>query len=396
MSESEKPEKNDGVTVVSGGIPADGASTLPAKEGGKMSRMKASVKKLYHAVAPYVGDLAESGRVAAAGFALKQHAEGVVTHVDSAVKFGDAYAKLSEQYGPEIAEQMLRASPKTFALRYRAGTRLLHMEEQRQQNIESVALRAEQKLPEKVSEEPIKPDWMARFIESVKDVSDETMQSLWSSILAGEVGQPGRTSFRTMEVLKNLSQKDAELFNRLASRCLFGGSAFKGVVYYPVKNDMKTSEFILPYSGKINLQECGLIHHEPDLSVRFSNMDSVRVKCGGFLFEIAQKDNVHSDVSIPIIQLTRPGREIAQFIPVRTMPFPDTGYIRKLTRCLEHYFASFRVIAKMPAPAMAGVPPISISHIDTPSGDEGIIWSNMTEDEMNKVLLDCPRQAVVK
>ena len=353
-------------------------------------------KKLYGAIAPYVGDLMESGRVAAAGFALKQQAEGIGKHAESAAKLGDSYAKLSEQYGPEKAEQMLGASLETLSLRRRAGTRLLHMEEQRQQNIETVASQAAQKLPENVSEEPVNLDWIARFFESVKDISDETMQSLWSSILAGEVELPGRTSFRTMDVLKNLSQKDAELFNRLASRSLFGGNFFKGVVYYPVMDDMSTSEFILPYSGKINLEECGLIHHELDLGVRFSNMNPVRVTCGGFLFEIAQQENIHSIVRIPIIQLTRPGREIAQFIPVRTMPFPDSGYIRKLTRCLERCATSFRVIAKMPAPAMAGVPPISISHIDTPSGDEGIIWSNMTEDEMNKVLLDCPRQAVVK
>ena len=56
-------------------------------------------------------------------------------------------------------------------------------------------------------------DWTARFFDCVKDVSDEDMQNLWSQILAGEVESPGRTSLRTLEVLRNMTKRDAKMFN---------------------------------------------------------------------------------------------------------------------------------------------------------------------------------------
>ena len=387
MSESEKPEKNDGVTAMSGGIPADGASTLPAKEDGKISRMTAPVKKLYGTIAPYVGDLAESARVAAAGFALKQQAEGAAKHAESVAKLGDSYAKLSEQFGPEKAEQMLGASLETLSLRHRAGTRLLHMEEQRQQNIESVALQAAQKIPEKVSEEPIKPDWMARFIESVKDVSDETMQSLWSSALAGEVANPGQTSLRTLDVLKNLSQQEAQEFEQVSQFSMSGGA-----VYYPIADDIKVALRILPYPRKAHMEQCGLIYHEAVLAVNFNNSKVERFSIGSFLFGIYPM-LPHSTFSakVPAFFLSSAGREIARFIPAK---FPESWYLRELAKYLAKHKAVLRLESSLPP---------KVVHLETtlgivPSlpGDEANISPTATDEELQSMLENCPRRAKIK
>jgi hypothetical protein len=63
----------------------------------------------------------------------------------------------------------------------------------------------------------VDPDWVARFFGSAQDVSNEDMQKLWARILAGEVVKPGTFSLRTLEVLKNLSQREAERFQEAAS-----------------------------------------------------------------------------------------------------------------------------------------------------------------------------------
>lgn len=63
-------------------------------------------------------------------------------------------------------------------------------------------------------------DWYVRFYQASGNVSDETMQDLWAKLLAGEVSKPSTYSFKTIDVLRNLSKKDAELFQRICS-CSF-------------------------------------------------------------------------------------------------------------------------------------------------------------------------------
>ena len=66
---------------------------------------------------------------------------------------------------------------------------------------------------EQVSNEPVNSDWLNRFFSIVEDVSDAEMQQLWARILAGEIKRPKSYSLRTLELLKNLSPKEAEVIN---------------------------------------------------------------------------------------------------------------------------------------------------------------------------------------
>ena len=63
----------------------------------------------------------------------------------------------------------------------------------------------------------IDPDWMARFIDCAKDVSDSEMQLLWSKILSGELNKPNSISVMALETLRNMSKSDAETFHKLAN-----------------------------------------------------------------------------------------------------------------------------------------------------------------------------------
>ena len=56
------------------------------------------------------------------------------------------------------------------------------------------------------------PDWTARFFNSAQDVSSEDLQNLWARILAGEIESPGRTSLRTLSILKDMTQGEARQF----------------------------------------------------------------------------------------------------------------------------------------------------------------------------------------
>ena len=96
--------------------------------------------------------------------------------------------------------------------------RIRFQEEKRQRNIASVVSQAALTLGDgdAPQHEP-NHDWTARFFDEVQDISSEGMQTLWARVLAGEVERPGSTSIHTLDVLRNLDQRAAQLFATLCS-----------------------------------------------------------------------------------------------------------------------------------------------------------------------------------
>ncbi|MYK86328.1 MAG: DUF2806 domain-containing protein [Synechococcus sp. SB0669_bin_7] len=58
-------------------------------------------------------------------------------------------------------------------------------------------------------------DWINRFSNSAQDVSSDYLQKLWGQVLAGEIKSPGQTSLRTLSILRNMTQKEAQDFSDL-------------------------------------------------------------------------------------------------------------------------------------------------------------------------------------
>ena len=69
---------------------------------------------------------------------------------------------------------------------------------------------------EEVSNDPIDPDWFARWREAAQDVSNEEMQQLWARLLKDEVKTPGTFSLQTISLLRNLSFQQAHWIATLA------------------------------------------------------------------------------------------------------------------------------------------------------------------------------------
>ena len=65
---------------------------------------------------------------------------------------------------------------------------------------------------DQVSEEPVNPDWFARWRREAQVIGDEEMRQLWGRILSEEVKHPRAVSLKTLDVLKNIIAKDAQLF----------------------------------------------------------------------------------------------------------------------------------------------------------------------------------------
>ena len=79
-----------------------------------------------------------------------------------------------------------------------------------------MALEAAQNVSdEEVAEGCIDPDWFARWRREARVIGNEEMQRLWGRILVEEAKKPESVSYRTLDVLKNLTKHEAELFSRM-------------------------------------------------------------------------------------------------------------------------------------------------------------------------------------
>ena len=119
-------------------------------------------------------------------------------------------------------------------------------------NVASVVEDAADELGDKeVPDHEPDPDWTARFFNDVQDVSSEEMQKLWARVLAGEVDSPGRTSLRTLDTLRNMTKKDAEIFRDICDFVIDGT-----FVFY---NHSVEGLDGLNYTKLLHLQDCRLV-----------------------------------------------------------------------------------------------------------------------------------------
>ena len=156
----------------------------------------------------------------------------------------------------------------------RTQNRLAYQEICKQRNIENVANVAYSLLDgeEKVSSEPVSPEWIMRFLNSVEDISNEQMQVLWAKILAGEVKRPNSFSLRTLDVMKNLTVREAQLFSAIAPYVLncFGDDAKSYLDYFIptlASEEFDLKKYGLTFANLNALSDAGLLSSQTMLNV---------------------------------------------------------------------------------------------------------------------------------
>lgn len=194
----------------------------------------------------------------------------------------------------------------------RASIRLKHQEITKQQNIEAVVDNAYEELEnvENVSSKPVNPDWMFRFFNSVENISDKDMQTIWGHILAGEIKQPDTYSFRTLEKLKNMTQKEAKDFQMVSSLALqTGGRKFI------LGEDSILNKHGVYFSHILELEECGLMMTQSlSLEIAASAKDPDIIYNSGLLGSIFGKEDQKQTFSISVYVFTESGSQLIEAI----------------------------------------------------------------------------------
>lgn len=123
-----------------------------------------------------------------------------------------------------VADAELTLTEAELALQNKAGARLRRVEMQRQQNIDNVIVRTSQLIEtDEHRDEPnsIHPDWMQKYMDYVKDVSDERVSRIWAEILARQsTGSRRGVSLMTLDSLRLMEPNHASLFEQFARKFL--------------------------------------------------------------------------------------------------------------------------------------------------------------------------------
>jgi hypothetical protein len=164
---------------------------------------------------PVIGD---AYHLLLSGIRAKQKARELLTMTNVAVEAQRSapHASLSYQQG-DWSITLPGQHPSAFSLPPASEIRL-RFDQHRYDALGGAVAEAAVELRNETSFPKERPnqDWVARYIESASQVTDETMQELWGRILAGEIKKPGSFSFRTLDVVSNLAQHEAKFFENFA------------------------------------------------------------------------------------------------------------------------------------------------------------------------------------
>ena len=69
-------------------------------------------------------------------------------------------------------------------------------------------------------------DWLMRFFDAVGNISDKDLQQLWAKVLAGEIAEPKMCSLRTLDMIRNMSSEEAEIFSHLCKYVMRSGDSY--------------------------------------------------------------------------------------------------------------------------------------------------------------------------
>ena len=222
------------------------------------------------------------------------------------------------------ASNKLVLNDASVRIEQRVQARLDYREKHKQNNLEAIANSAALHLPEEVSTTAVDEDWKARFFNIAEDVSSDQMQDLWGKILAGEVTQPGTYSVRTLEALRNISQAEAEVFQKLRYLALNDGCVLK----LNEVNDEPLMEYGLLFRDILLLREAGLLADGDMLSLKVPVPPKHGFVVLGFNGQgilLEPKNSETTTLTFEVLALTRVGVQLMSLID----PVPNVDYLRK-------------------------------------------------------------------
>ncbi|MBS4702819.1 DUF2806 domain-containing protein [Aeromonas veronii] len=196
----------------------------------------------------------------------------------------------------------------------------------RQINVAHAIFHAEETLRDDNQELPSKNidgDWLYRWRDYASDVSNESMQSLWGQILAGEVKNPGSISLRALDFLRNLSQDEAKTIEYLSQ------FAIEGIIW---RDDALDVSFAI----LLAMQDLGVISGVDSAGLTWiwtssSTSNFVKALTSNGKVIIIKHDDPNKKLSLPVYVLTGIGNQLLKLGKFT----PNVEYLEQFGKAIQ-------------------------------------------------------------
>ncbi|CAI3949217.1 DUF2806 domain-containing protein [Commensalibacter communis] len=132
------------------------------------------------------------------------------------------------------------------------------------QNLIACSIKAAENIKEGETEKEPSQDFINRWRNDAKQIHSEELQNIWGRLMAEEINNPNSISLRTLDVVKNISRSEAELFVQYLKyicngRCLI---AYKANESDPIHEEYRVflqPKPIINRKDLVTLRDAGII-----------------------------------------------------------------------------------------------------------------------------------------
>lgn len=227
-------------------------------------------------------------------------------------------------------------------LQRRALNRFINEEAQRQANIESITRLALPDVSPDAKPEGIESDWITKFFEQCRLISDEDMQKLWAKILAGQANRPGSFSKRTVALVAALEKSDVETFEKLSA---FAWGPHQTPLVFDVTAEIYKRGGIR-FRELCDLDDVGLIRYS-GTSPQIANL-----VCQGNIIQVTFSKSEGNQLTAGHVMLSKLGLQLAPLC----RPNPIKGFVEYVVEQLRHQAVKVEIIARDARPATEALP----------------------------------------
>ena len=276
---------------------------------------------------------------------------GIVYEPRHLIKMAEAYKQANSVLGPENTQlsyndgritinpgqqnQIAQFTKSVDSIQENSLNRINYQGKSYQKNIEKVIGVAVDQLKndEEISEAPVGHSWSDAFFNDAAHIFDDELQILWGKILAGEIAEPGKYSLKTLSILRTLSKKDAELFERY-SHTVFK----KGEIFYIWSNLNLLKENGGNLIEKENLTSLGLLTSEALNWTLFKNSrEAEAFEYGKYVVFLSPKPETKTFL-LNFYNLSQSGIELMSILPERNIQYLEniSNYCRQKGVTMEY------------------------------------------------------------
>lgn len=156
------------------------------------------------------------------------------------------------------------------------------------------------------------------------------MQDIWARILAGEIKQPKSFSLRTLNLVRNLSKADAEVFAKAAKLRIYSNPG--AFIYKSYIGDF-LDKLGFPFEDRLLLLELGILQPESNLHITLQSLDRPSLtyfQTVKHFIKLEREANL-PEHDIPILRFSEMGQELLNLIIAE----PDETYIKAFAKALK-------------------------------------------------------------